>query len=173
MSQPEVPIDVDPATGIWTTDGLPMIYVPRHYFVGVQTAMEDALGSEVYRQRAYAQGHKAAWEWCAAVSKVRNMRGLDVFNYYMQRVSQRGWGLFKPEDIDLDRGTGRIRLDNSVMALHLGKTGRTQCAMYAGWGPGGLEWAAQDMGKPVQLTAEETQCVSQGHAHCLFEIRKA
>jgi len=26
MAAPEIPIDIDPATGIWSTDGLPMMY---------------------------------------------------------------------------------------------------------------------------------------------------
>ncbi|MGF4001748.1 DUF5943 domain-containing protein, partial [Staphylococcus aureus] len=30
--QPQLPINVDPDTGVWTTDALPMLYVPRHFF---------------------------------------------------------------------------------------------------------------------------------------------
>jgi hypothetical protein len=26
MAAPEIPIDIDPATGIWSTDGLPIMY---------------------------------------------------------------------------------------------------------------------------------------------------
>ena len=173
MNAPQIPIDVDPTSGVWSTDGLPMIYVPRHYFVNLQTAMAEALGHEAYHKRMYEEGRKAAFEWCAAVSKASGMRGLDVFHHYMRRLSQRGWGLFKPEEVDLARGTARIRLENSVMALHLGRTGKRQCVMYAGWGPGALAWAAQDLGTPVELIGEETQCASEGHAHCLFEVRKA
>jgi hypothetical protein len=110
MSAPQIPIDVDPATGVWTTDALPMIYVPRHYFVNLQTAMAEALGEEAYRKRMYEEGRKAAFEWCAAVSKASGMRGIDVFHHYMRRLSQRGWGLFHPEEVDLARGTARIRL---------------------------------------------------------------
>ena len=173
MTAPQIPIDVDPETGVWTTDALPMIYVPRHYFVNLQTAMAEALGHEAYHKRMYEEGCKAAFEWCAAVSKASGMRGLDVFHHYMRRLSQRGWGLFKPEDVDLARGTARIRLENSVMALHLGRTGKRQCVMYAGWGLGALAWAAQDLGMPVELIGEETQCASEGHAHCIFAVRKA
>jgi hypothetical protein len=173
MAAPQIPIDVDPATGVWTTDALPMIYVPRHYFVNLQTAMAQVLGDEAYHARMYEEGRKAAFEWCAGVSKASGMRGLDVFHHYMRRLSQRGWGLFHPEHVDLAEGSARIRLENSIMALHLGQTGRRQCVMYAGWGPGALAWAAHDMGTPLTLTGEETQCASQGHAHCMFEVRKA
>ena len=33
MENPSIPIKVDPDTGIWSTNGLPMIYMPRHFFV--------------------------------------------------------------------------------------------------------------------------------------------
>lgn len=32
MAAPEVPIEVDPVTGVWRTDGLPMVYLPRHFW---------------------------------------------------------------------------------------------------------------------------------------------
>ena len=33
LHSPQVPINVDPSTGVWTTDNLPMIYMPRHFFI--------------------------------------------------------------------------------------------------------------------------------------------
>ena len=33
MAAPEVPIDVDPATGIWRSEGMEMLYVPRHFLI--------------------------------------------------------------------------------------------------------------------------------------------
>ncbi len=44
MAQPQVPIDVDPEMGIWQTDGLPMIYLPRHFLVNMQKGIEAAIG---------------------------------------------------------------------------------------------------------------------------------
>ncbi|SAL58520.1 V4R domain-containing protein [Caballeronia choica] len=44
--QPQLPIDVDPQTGVWTTDALPMLYVPRHFFTNNHIAVEEALGRE-------------------------------------------------------------------------------------------------------------------------------
>ncbi|MDX1465685.1 MAG: DUF5943 domain-containing protein, partial [Halomonas sp.] len=45
---PELPIDVDAETGVWTTDALPMLYVPRHFFINNHVAVEEALGVEKY-----------------------------------------------------------------------------------------------------------------------------
>ena len=38
--QPQVPIDVEDDTGIWSTDGIPMLYVPRHFFNNNHVAIE-------------------------------------------------------------------------------------------------------------------------------------
>ena len=42
MASPQVPIAVDCATGMWTTDGLPMLYMPRHFFMNYYAAMAAA-----------------------------------------------------------------------------------------------------------------------------------
>ena len=36
---PEMPILVDDETGVWSTDGLPMLYVPRHFFINNHVAV--------------------------------------------------------------------------------------------------------------------------------------
>ena len=39
--KPEVPIEVDSATGEWSVDGVPMILVPRHFFLNNHLAVES------------------------------------------------------------------------------------------------------------------------------------
>ncbi len=170
MASPEVPIDVDPRTGIWSTDGLPMIYMPRHFFVNYYSAMETALGADRHNALLYAASHKSAHQWAEAESRTHGLRDIAVFRHYLQRLSQRGWGLFTIEDIDLAAPSARVRVDHSAYALQRGKTGRRECAMFAGSLAGCLEWAAADAGKPGQVTARETQCMSEGHDHCLFVV---
>lgn len=46
---PALPIEVDSETGVWTSDALPMLYVPRHFFINNHVAVEEALGAEVCR----------------------------------------------------------------------------------------------------------------------------
>jgi hypothetical protein len=69
MAQPQVPIDVDPETGIWRTDGLPMIYLPRHFLVNMQKGIEAAIGPEAYREILYASSDLSALQWCRAEAK--------------------------------------------------------------------------------------------------------
>ena len=63
MADPSIPIEVDQNTGIWSTDGLTMIYMPRHFFLNTHFAAEDALTEDLYAEQLYTTGHKAAWDW--------------------------------------------------------------------------------------------------------------
>lgn len=173
MTNPEVPISIDPATGIWTTDGVPMIYLPRHFFVNYYSAMENALGREKHNALLYAASHRSAYEWSILEAKTHNLRDVAVFHHYLKRLSQRGWGQFTIDAVDLNGPSAQVRVDNSAFALQLGRTGRSECAMFSGSFAGCLEWATLDAGSQVKAIAEETQCVSQGHDHCRFSVRRA
>ena len=72
--QPQLPIDVNKQTGIWTTDGLPMLYVPRHFFVNNHTAVEAALGRERYAEILYRAGYDSAYFWCQHEAKTHGLR---------------------------------------------------------------------------------------------------
>lgn len=172
MAAPQVPIDVDPATGIWMTDGLPMIYMPRHFFVNYYVAMDRALGRDRHQAMLFAASHTSAMQWAAAEAKTHGLRDLAVFHHYLSRLSQRGWAQFTIETADLAGPGARVLVDNSVFGLHLGRTGRTECAMFAGSLAGCLEWAAGDAGLSVKMTARETHCIAQGDAQCLFEVQR-
>lgn len=172
---PSIAIEVDPDTGIWTTDGMPMIYMPRHFFLNNHLAVEQALGRDVYARQLYDAGYRSAWQWCERESKTHGLRGLDVFRHYMKRVSQRGWAQFTISTLNEQTGAATVRLDHSVFIYGEGNaTGARVCYMFAGWMPGSLEWAAQDSGKSWKLVGEEVQCACEKeHDHCLFEIRPA
>uniref|UniRef100_UPI0018DFF569 DUF5943 domain-containing protein n=1 Tax=Neoroseomonas rubea TaxID=2748666 RepID=UPI0018DFF569 len=104
MAQPLVPIDVDPETGIWTTDGLPMIYLPRHFLVNMQKGIEAAIGPAAYRDILYASSDLSALRWCRAEAKTHGLTPVETFRHYLKRLSQRGYGLL---DITaLDEGAG-------------------------------------------------------------------
>jgi predicted hydrocarbon binding protein len=171
MAAPEVPIDVDPATGIWTTDSMAMIYMPRHFFVNYYMAMDAALGRQKHQDMLYQASHKSAWEWSAAEAKMHALRDIAVFRHYLARLSQRGWGRFDITAVDLAKGTADVRVDHSAFALQLGRTGRCECSMFAGSLAGGMAWATADAGRPIEVIARERQCLSEGHAHCRFEVR--
>jgi hypothetical protein len=115
--KPQIPIEVDEATGVWTTDGLPMVYVPRHFFVNNHMAIEAALGREQYAKLLYDAGYKSAYFWCASEAKTHGLAGLPVFEHYLKRLSQRGWGQFGFQTVDARSGAAEIRLENSLFVL--------------------------------------------------------
>ena len=190
--KPQVPIEVDESTGVWTTDGLPMLYVPRHFFVNNHTAIEEALGREKYATLLYDAGYKSAYFWCASEAKTHGLSGLPVFEHYLKRLSQRGWGQFRFQAADAKTGAAKIRLESSLFVLAhaahgagesaaadfappraaaAGTPAGTRCYMFAGWFAGAMDWVLDTSGVGVKTHSAELQCGGQGHSHCLFRVR--
>ena len=164
--KPQVPIEVDDATGAWSVDGLPMILVPRHFFVNNHAAVEGALGQERYAELLFDAGHRSAYVWCEKEARTHGLQGVEVFHHYMKRLSQRGWGRFSVESVDARRGTARVRVAHSVFVAERRTPGRKSCYMFRGWFPGALEFIA---GGKLKLRCEEVQCAAEGHQDCVFE----
>lgn len=173
--QPQLPIEVNEDTGIWSTDGLPMIYVPRHFFVNNHIEVEKALGREVYAKSLYTAGYRSAYFWCEQEAKTHQLKGMAVYEHYLKRLSQRGWGLFSFLNVDPSTGRAQIKLEHSVFVLAQGIAGVpvTQdlcCYLFAGWFSGAMDWVAQDMGLSYKTFSEETQCAAQNHDYCVFTV---
>jgi hypothetical protein len=173
--QPQLPIDVEADTGIWRTDGLPMIYVPRHFFVNNHVEAEAAIGRETYAQSLYKAGYRSAYFWCEQEARTHGLKGLAVYEHYLKRLSQRGWGLFSFDEVDATTGHARIRLEHSVFVLAQGIAGvpvtkDKVCYLFAGWFSGAMDWVGQDTGKTWKTHSEETRCAAEGHDHCVFTV---
>ena len=140
---PQVPIDVDEKTGVWTTDALPMLYVPRHFLVNNHEAVEQALGREAYAAILYAAGHKSAYYWCDREARQHGIRGVDVFAHYLTRISQRGWGQFSIAGMDPERATADIALRHSAFVLQAHEGNGKRCHMFAGWFAGAMDCVAR------------------------------
>jgi predicted hydrocarbon binding protein len=172
MGKPEVDIDVDPETGIWRTDGLPMLYLPRHFMVNNHIAVEEALGLEAYRSILRIATDKSAVHWCKATAKTLNLSPIDTFHRYFKRLSQRGWGQFEVKELDLDRRRGRIDLRNSIFVLeHPGEVAkRATCYMFEGFMTGALRFLLDSEDAALPIGCQEARCAAMGHAHCQFEF---
>ncbi|QTL04167.1 4-vinyl reductase [Aquabacter sp. L1I39] len=174
MAKPEIEIDVDPATGQWFVDKMPMILVPQHFYNNNHFALEAALGAEGLDAALAPAGRTSAYVWCKKQSEVYGLSGLDVFAHYMKRLSQRGWGRFTIVAADPAAGTATIRLDHSSFITDESrKAGRRLCYMFAPWLKGAMEFVCEQDGMPRTLVAEEVQCAAEGHDHCVFEVRPA
>jgi predicted hydrocarbon binding protein len=152
-------------------DGLPMLLLPRHYWAQIMQEVEAKIGVEAAATLYHGGTYKAAYFWCEKEAVTHGISGVEVFNHYMKRMSERGWGKFTVEAIDPLAGTGRIRLDNSATALAYGKeTGRNVCHSFNGALCGSMEYVAADAGQPILLQSREIQCAANGADHCLFEV---
>ena len=181
MTSPEVPIDVDPASGIWRTDGLPMIYLPRHFLVNNHTAVEEALGREAYRAILQAATEKSAIHWCRTEAKTHGLAAEATFRHYFKRLSQRGWGQFSVDVLDAAGGRGEINLRNSVFALEARGTARAKsqqplCYMFEGFISGAFRFLLEESERlpfsvENRIACRESRCAAEAEAsHCSFEF---
>lgn len=168
---PEVPIEVDDASGVWVTDSLPMLYVPRHFFVNNHKAIEAELGPERYAAILYPAGYRSAWHWCEREACHHGLAGGEVFAHYVRRLSARGWGLFSLEHLDVAQGRARIRLDHSAFVYEYGKVGRKVDYMYTGWFAGAMDWVLESAGSHLRTRAEQLQSAAESECdYGLFEV---
>ncbi|MCA1704134.1 MAG: 4-vinyl reductase [Actinobacteria bacterium] len=167
-----VPVHVDPQTGEWSVDGIPMILVPRHFFVNNQRAVEEFIGHQTTSDLFREPGDRSAREWCAREAMTHDLQGVLIFHHYMKRLSQRGWAQFSVEHLDAAAGYARVRADHSVfVAEHGTRVRRKVCYMFQGWLEGALGYIMTVEGNPQQLKCREVQCAAEGSDHCLFEVR--
>lgn len=171
MAQPAVPIDVDAETGIWRTDGLPMVYLPRHFLVNNHIAVEEALGYEAYRQILRVATDKSAVHWCKSESVRHGFSPEQTFRHYFQRLSQRGWGQFTVDTLDAEHAIASFDLRHSVFALEMKQpSDRPVCYMFEGFMTGALRYLlCKD--NEAAISCQETRCVAQGHHEsCHFDV---
>lgn len=167
MARPEVDIDVDPETGIWRTDGLPMLYLPRHFMVNNHVAVVEALGLDTYRAILRTATDKSALHWCRSAARTLNLSPIETFHRYFQRLSQRGWGQFAVDDIDIDRARGAISLRNSIFVLEQQDAARAVCYMFEGFMTGALRYML-DADISAIINCTEVACAATGHTSCNF-----
>ena len=172
MPAPDVPIEVDAETGHWTTDGVPMIYTPRTFFVNVQMVVEDAIGIESYRERLRKAAYDATYAWCGTQAALHQISGPAVFHHYLDRLSKRGWGRFSLIEANWEVGTARARLDHSALAAAFGTAGRRVCYMFDGAFAAAMDWVGTTIGRDHRTTCTETRCRAEdGTGHCAFTVK--
>ena len=169
---PEVPIEVDDETGVWSTDSLPMLYVPRHFFINNHKAVEEALGVEKYAAILYDAGYRSAWQWCEKEAASHGLESEAVFAHYMNRLSQRGWGLFEIEQINVEAGTAEVCVRHSAFVYGYGKVGRKVDYMFTGWFAGAMDQIQSARGSPLRTVSEQVRSAAEeGCDTGLFRVR--
>ncbi|MFE5708782.1 DUF5943 domain-containing protein [Rhodococcus koreensis] len=165
MAAPEVPIEVDRSTGRWSTDSLPMLYVPLHYFVNNHRAIEAEIGRERYAELLYHAGYQSAWTWCEHEQREHGISGVAVLEHYITRLSQRGWGLFALVDCDLTAATASIELTNSSFNDAAGLANEAGDYMFTGWFAGAMDQILDAQGSPFRTRARQVSLEGRNGAH--------
>src|SRR5271166_2520383 len=156
MGEAQVDIRVDDVTGRWSVDALPMILVPQHFFLNNHYAVEAVLGPEKLEEVLRPAGYRSAYFWCEKEAAHHGMTGMEVFQHYVRRITQRGWGQFEVLDVAPDTGVAHVRLRNSAMVDDTHRNaGRRLCYMFAAWLEGSLEYVAASAGRRQKLKARE------------------
>lgn len=174
MAAPEVLIDVEPETGIWRTDGVPMIYTPRMFLVNMQKAVEDAIGPAAFRRVLYGSSDLSAVQWCRNQAASQGLSPEETFRHYLRRLSQRGFGQIEIAALDVAAGTGTIIVRNSAFALGYGAGAgarRRVCYMFEGSFGGGMRHVLEASGVAGEPVCEEVACAAAGAPECRFELR--
>ena len=165
-----VPVKVDPHTGVWSVDDVPMIFLPRHYWSAVIEAVESRYGVEAAADIYFEATHKSAYLWCEKEPVTHQLAGIEVFHHYMRRMTERGWGKFTVKSVAPENGCARIALEHSAIALARPDSQRTVCHSFNGVFCGAMEYVAAAAGQAVSLRSREIQCRANGAAYCEFEV---
>ncbi len=169
---PQRPVDRHRSAGPAGTARSPLHYVPPSSPEFGYQAVELALGCEKYSEILYHASYKSARYWCDKEARARGLAGIAMFEYYLRRLSLRGWGRFSLVEADAASGYADVRLDYSPLVMAQGEVCATKtCFRFAGWFAGMMDWVGESSGRPVKTSCREIQCGADGHSHCIFSIR--
>jgi predicted hydrocarbon binding protein len=170
-----VPIEVDPTTGTWSSEGQPMILIPRRFFVFIQMEAERQFGIEATARLYDAATRRGARVWCEVEEKRSGGSGEEVFKRYLERISSRGMGQFSLSALSVEQGVARVTLHNSIFVAEYGRRmDRKVCSSFAAAFAGAMEYLRHTSGLATDgIAAREQTCQSCGDDQCVFEIEKS
>ena len=178
--KPFPPISGDKSIKI-SDDTVPMMYVPRDFFTNTQLAIEDAIGHEKYAEILYDAGYKSAYHWCEKESELNHLSGIAVFEHYLNRLSQRGWGNFSFESVNAETGEAEIKLVYSSFVLSQPEKPGKLCNMFCGWFAGAMDWCTDRKGHLAHTNCEgfdcsaeycgQSKCAEHAPNYCTFTIK--
>ena len=171
-------IEIDGNSGVWSTDGLPMIYAPRHWVIGIHKDVENALGRGTYQKLLYNSSYRAARQWCEQQSKYHNFSGVELLEYYLKVSSLRGLAQFSLMSYDMHAGVVKIELQHCCYVLHHRHvsgnklSANTECYAFTGSFSGALTWIAESEHLNYKFIGVETECAAQtGKDKCVLEFK--
>ncbi|MDQ2733486.1 MAG: DUF5943 domain-containing protein [Pseudomonadota bacterium] len=175
MNLVPVPVDVDPESGEWSSEGQPMILIPRRFFVFIQMESERRFGLDATQHLYDEATRKGARVWCEQEEKRSGAAGETVFERYLDRVSSRGMGRFEVQRLAVGEGYARVVLKHSIFVSEYGAhAGRNVCYSFAAALAGAIEYLRERAGFGDEpIAAREVGCESNEGEQCAFEVSMA
>jgi len=150
-------------------DGIPMVLMPRWFFVGIMKRVVTEAGPDIASKIYYDAGYEGAYNW-SKVQIEKGLRGLEIIEQYLGSMTHRGWGRFEILDFDEEKGRGNFRLHNSALALEQGRTGESICLWVPGAMAGSMQAILEQHGSELKVRGQETQCLSAGQPFCEYIV---
>lgn len=149
---------------------VPMVLMPRWFFVAIKKQVEKLCGEETSRKVYYEAGYEGATLWAQTQIREAGLSGRAVMEQYLGSASLRGWGRFSILSFEMDAGKGHFRLYHSAVAEETGHSTGTVCDHLPGSLAGAFQAILDHGGKTLKVTGRELKCKSQGEPFCEFIV---
>ncbi len=156
--------------GSLTLDAIPMILMPRWFFVAILKQVEKIAGREAAERIYYAAGYEGADKWARAHMETMRLSGVAVMAQYLGSAERRGWGRFEILEFVENEGRGRFRLHHSAVAEEMGCTSSLACIHLPGSLAGAFQTILDCQGIDLKVLGREIKCRSKGDDYCEFVI---
>lgn len=144
---------------------VPMILMPRWFFVGIMNRVVERAGRETAAGIYYDAGYQGAYDW-GKVQLEAGLTGRAVMEQYLGSMTSRGWGRFEIVAMDIPAGRGTFRVHDSALALELGAAGAEACLWHPGAMAGCFQVILDHQGIDLKVRGRETSCLAHGAACC-------
>jgi predicted hydrocarbon binding protein len=151
-------------------DTVPMVLMPRWFFVAIKKQIEKLSGDDISKQVYYNAGYEGATLWAQTQIKEAGLSGKAIMEQYLGSASMRGWGRFAILSFKKDEGKGHFQLYNSAVAEETGHSDRTVCDHLPGSLAGAFQAILDHDGKTLKVIGRETKCICQGDQWCEFIV---
>ena len=154
-------------------DTVPMILMPRWFFVAIKNEMERLCGPERTQEVYYLAGWEGARKWVEVQMEQAGLTGRDVLEQYMNSASLRGWGELTVMEFDEMTGHAVVRLRRSAIAEETGPSDRVVCDHLPGSIAGAVQAILKASGRQSNIRGRERKCISRGDETCEFVTEPA
>ena len=151
-------------------DSVHMVLMPRWFFGAIMRCIEETAGHEVARKVYYDAAYEGAYKWGEAQAE-RGLVDRQIMEQYLGSLSIRGWGGFEIVGMDVDRGEGTFRLQNSATAEELGPSGKELCYQMPGAMAGAFQMILDKAGISLKVEGREVKCLAKGDPYCEYVVQ--